>query len=132
MEGSDRGVRRLCRRSVCFCQKERGSSAHPAAAARQLWYQDCIGKPNRTDWEAMLGRRYTPPVLKKGTFTMDNTVMEMKDCSLVMRIMFKAIEASIARSFGGKRDYENPEFRILMASSAGAAGSSVCLTSQIC
>ena len=50
---------------------------------------------------------------------MDNTVMEMKDDSLIMKIMFKAVAAAIARGFGGKKDYENPEFRMLMNSSAG-------------
>lgn len=84
------------------------------------WYACCTGKPNQTAWEAMLGRTYTPPVLKKGSFTMDNTVMEMKDHSLVMKIMFKAVEATIAKGFGGKRDYENPEFRMLINSSAGS------------
>ena len=84
------------------------------------WYQRCAGKPNQRDWEAMLGRKYVPPVLKKGAFTMDNTVMEMKDDSLIMKIMFKAVEATIARGFGGKKDYENPEFRMMMNSSAGA------------
>ena len=84
------------------------------------WYERCTGKPNQKDWESMRGRKYTPPVLKKGSFTMDNTVMEMKDHSLVMKIMFKAVEATIAKGFGGKRDYENPEFRMLMNSSAGA------------
>ena len=84
------------------------------------WYACCTGKPDQTAWEAMLGRTYTPPVLKKGSFTMDNTVMEMKDYSLIMKIMFRAVEATIAKGFGGKRDYENPEFRMLMNSSAGS------------
>ena len=84
------------------------------------WYERCTGKPNQTDWEAMLGRTYAPPVLKKGSFTMDNTVLEMKDYSLIMKIMFKAVEATIAKGFGGKKDYENPEFRMLMNSSAGS------------
>ena len=86
--------------------------------ARRL-LRSCGGKPNQRDWEAMLGRKYVPPVLKKGAFTMDNTVMEMKDDSLIMKIMFKAVAATIARGFGGKKDYENPEFRMLMNSSAG-------------
>ena len=84
------------------------------------WYERCTGKPNQTDWEAMLGRTYTPPVLKKGSFTMENTVEEMKDYSLIMKIMFKAVEATIAKGFGGKKDYENPEFRMLINSSAGS------------
>ena len=84
------------------------------------WYERCSGKPNYADWEAMLGHSYTPPVLKKGSFTMDNTVEEMKDYSLIMKIMFKAVEATVAKGYGGKRDYENPNFRMQMASSAGA------------
>ncbi len=83
------------------------------------WYETCKGKPNQIDWETMLGRNYTPPILKKGCFTMDNTVMEMKDYSLIMKIMFKAVEATIAKGFAGKKDYENPEFRMLINSSAG-------------
>mgnify|MGYP004638398827 CR=1 FL=1 len=84
------------------------------------WYERCTGKPNYADWEATLERKYTPPVLKKGSFTMDNTVMEMKEHSLIMKIMFRAVEATIAKGFGGKKDYENPEFRMLMSSSAGS------------
>ena len=68
----------------------------------------------------MLGRRYAPQTPRKGSFTMDNTVEEMKDASLVMRLFHSAVENTIARSFGGKKDYENPEFRMLMASSVGS------------
>ncbi len=85
-----------------------------------LWYETCAGKPNQKDWETMLGKKYVAPVLKKGCFTMDNTVIEMKDYSLIMKIMFKAVEATIAKGFGGKKDYENPDFRMLMNSSAGS------------
>ena len=67
----------------------------------------------------MMGRPYVVPVLKKGEFTMDNTVMEMKDYSLVMKIMFKATEMVIAKGTGGKVDYENPEFRMMINASAG-------------
>lgn len=84
------------------------------------WYERCTGKPNQADWERMLGHSYTPPVLKKGSFTMDNTVMEMKDYSLMMKIMFKAVESTVAKGFGGKKDYENPDFRMMMNASAGA------------
>ena len=84
------------------------------------WYARCTGKPNHTDWEAMLGHSYTPPVLKKGSFTMENTVEEMKDYSLIMKIMFKAVEATVAKGYGGKKDYDNPNFRMQMTSSAGS------------
>ena len=66
-----------------------------------------------------MGKPYLPPTLKKGSFTMDNTVMEMKDYSLIMKIMFKAVELVIAKGSGRKIDYENPEFRMLINSSLG-------------
>ena len=81
------------------------------------WYESCAGKPDRREWEAILGQRYSAPVLKKGQFTMDNTVAEMRDYSLVMKIMYKAAEHVIARGNGGKINYEDPQFRMLMASS---------------
>ena len=83
------------------------------------WYETCKGKPSRTDWEAMMGKPYVAPVLKKGSFTMDNTVMEMRDYSLVMKILFKATEMVVAKGCGGKVDYDNPEFRMMMNASAG-------------
>ena len=97
-----------------------GETLPVPALQKGSFYESCTGKPNQADWEAMLGRTYAPPVLKKGSFTMDNTVLEMKDYSLIMKIMFKAVEATIAKGFGGKKDYENPEFRMLMNSSAGS------------
>ena len=51
---------------------------------------------------------------------MDNTVQEMKEFSLVMKIMYRQVEKTVARGFGGKADYDNPDFRMLMASSAGS------------
>ena len=83
------------------------------------WYETCQGKPNQKEWEVMMATPYTPLVLKKGSFTMDNTVMEMKDYSLVMRIMYKAVETVVAKSFGGKKDYTNPEFRMMINASVG-------------
>lgn len=84
------------------------------------FYEACKGTPSQTGWERMAGKAYTPVVPKKGSFTMDNTVLEMKDHALIMKIMYKAVESTIARGFSGKKDYENPEFRMLMASSAGS------------
>lgn len=105
-----------------------GLSAHMEIAGEAVeipawqsgsWYENCENKPDQRGWEAMMGKPYTAPVLKKGCFTMDNTVMEMKDHSLVMTIMFKATELVIAKGTGGKVDYENPEFRMMINASAG-------------
>ena len=100
--------------------KKSGDDLSIPAWQKGSWYEHCAGKPNPADWEKMLGHSYTPPVLKKGSFTMDNTVVEMKDYSLVMKIMFKAVEATVAKGYGGKRDYDNPNFRMQMNASAGA------------
>ena len=59
---------------------------------------------------------------------MDNTVMEMKNYSFVMKVMYKGVEASVAKGFEGKVDYSIPEFRMMMASSADCSMSSM----QIC
>lgn len=84
------------------------------------FYETCKGKPARNEWEAMSGITYIPEKLVKGQFTMDNTVEEMKEFSLIMKIMYKAVEKTVAKGFGGKADYENPDFRMMMASSAGS------------
>lgn len=84
------------------------------------FYETCQGKPDLRQWEAMLGKHYEPCVLQKGKFTMDNTVEEMKDFSWIMKIMYKAVEKIIAKGFDGKKDYENPEFRMMLASSVGS------------
>lgn len=99
---------------------ERSGDALPIPSWQaESWYERCPGKPVRADWERMLGRRYERPQLKKGSFTMDNTVEEMKEYSLVMKLMYRAVESTIAKGFGGRKDYENPEFRMMMAASVG-------------
>ena len=114
------GTYTVCIGNLTDSIQKSGETLPIPAWQKESWYAHCSGKPNRADWEAMLGRKYTSPVLKKGSFTMDNTVMEMKDYSLIMKIMFKAVEATVAKGFDGKKDYENPEFRMLMNSSAGS------------
>lgn len=83
------------------------------------WYKNLSGKPDFESFEKKLGRTYTAPVLKKGQFTMENTVEEMKDYSFIMKIMYKSTEKVIAKGFGGKIDYSNPEFKMMMKCSAG-------------
>lgn len=114
------GTYTVCIGNLTASIQKSGETILIPAWQKESWYAHCSGKPNRADWEAMLGRTYTPPVLKKGSFTMDNTVEEMKDYSLIMKIMFKAVEATVAKGYGGKKDYDNPNFRMQMASSAGA------------
>ncbi len=97
-----------------------GAQLTAPAWQKGAWVERCAGKPAREEWEAMLGRSYIAPVLRKGSFTMDNTVEEMRAYSLVMKLMYKATESVIAKGFGGKKDYENPKFRMMMAASVGS------------
>ncbi len=79
------------------------------------WYEAPTGTPPREDWEQLMGRQV--PVLaepQKGSFTLDNSCMEMKDKSLLMKIQYKVTELIIAKGFGGKKDMSNPAFRMMI------------------
>ncbi len=92
----------------------------PAPAwQKDSWYEHPKGTPAQEEWERMLGRKYVESVLVKGQFTMENSIMEMQDYSILMKIMYKVTEAIVAKEFGGKKDYTNPEFRMMMLASAG-------------
>jgi len=95
------------------------------------WYETCQGRPTQADWEAMTGRNYAAPVLKKGSFTMDNTILQMKDYSRVMKVMAKVVERVIARSNGGKVDYDQPEFRMMINCSLGGPLRSMQISSRV-
>ena len=62
---------------------------------------------------------------------MNNTVEEMKKHSLVMKILYKAVEAVIARRLKGKKGDREAEFRMMMASSVGAP-CAVCRSPPAC
>lgn len=85
---------------------------------KSSWYEAPYGTPSKEQWESMLGRLMPETPLKKGLFTMDNTVMEMKEHSFVMKCVYKGVEATTAKSFGGRKDYTNPDFRMMMVSNA--------------
>ncbi len=79
------------------------------------WYFRPDGAPARADWEKAMGR--SMPVLpepKKGSYTLDNSSMEMKDHSLIMKIMYSVTENIIAKSFGGKKDLSDPAYRMTL------------------
>ncbi|MFD1452665.1 glycoside hydrolase family 3 C-terminal domain-containing protein [Oceanobacillus sojae] len=85
------------------------------------WYEKPTRILTHQEWEKFLGRLVIEKPLKKGEFTMANTVNEMKDYSLIMKIMYKAVEKTVAKGFEGKVDYNDPAFRMVMASSADSS-----------
>ena len=60
------------------------------------------------------------PPLEPGRFSMEDSIMEMKDFSPLMMQAFRGTEATIAQGFGGKADYSNPDFRMMIMSGADA------------
>ena len=95
----------------------------PAAlTAAPDWYRRPSGPPSHRDWEALLDRSVpeTPAPPRKGQFTMEHTVLEMKETSLFMALVFRGIELGVSASFGWRRDYADPRFRMMMTSAADA------------
>lgn len=88
------------------------------------WYKTLNDRPSQEDFETLIGRKIEPIVVKKGQFTMQNTVIEMKDDSFIMKIVFAIIESMMAKKFGGKKDYNNPSFKmmVLMAADCSLSG----------
>ena len=94
------------------------------------WYGNPKGLPTDADFETLYGGPIQPePAIKKGAFTMEMSSMEMKDRSFVMKAMFKATEKAIAKGFGGKVDYSNPTFKMMVMSGADAPFRSTVLSS---
>ena len=85
------------------------------------WYRDPEGYPVKTDYEKIYGQKIVEEKLVKGQFTMNNSVEELKEYSLVMKIMYIATEKVIAKGFGGKADYSDPDFRMMMNAAAGSS-----------
>lgn len=82
------------------------------------WYETLKGLPSREEWERAVGHSVAVwPEPKKGQFTMDNSCMEMKDSSFIMKIQYKVTEHIIAKDFGGKKDLSDPAFRMMLVSS---------------
>lgn len=79
------------------------------------WYETLSGSPSREEWERAMGHPVAVvPEAKKGEFTMDNSCLEMRDSSFIMKIQYKVTESIMAKSFGGKKDYSDPAFKMMM------------------
>lgn len=91
---------------------------------KDSWYGAPSGNPRLEDWECLTGHAYQEKLPEKGAYTVENTIIEMKDHSLIMKIMYKAVEGVISKGFGGKKDYDDPAFKMMMASAADCSLSS--------
>ena len=97
------------------CIEVAGESMEALSWQIESWYETLSGNPSRAEWEKVMGHSVAiVPEAKKGQFTMDNSCLEMKDSSLIMKIQYKVTERIIAKSFGGKKDYSDPAFKMMM------------------
>lgn len=97
---------------------------------RGSWYETLSGSPSREEWEGVMGHSVVIiPEAKKGQFTMDNSCLEMKTSSLIMKIQYKVTEKIIAKSFGGKKDYSDPAFKMMMVCATDCPLRSVVISS---
>lgn len=79
------------------------------------WYETLSGLPGRKEWELLMGHPVPP---ERGTFTLDNTCLEMKDHALLMKIIYKIMEFVIARLSGGKDSSPGLTYRMMLTSTA--------------
>ena len=95
------------------------------------WYHTLAGAPTHNDFEQLVQHPVVERPIQKGEFTMENTVMEMKDHSALMRLLFWGVELYISSGFGWKKDYTNPTFRMMINSAAGASLSGMRISGRL-
>ena len=77
------------------------------------WYRTLMGVPSKQDFEKLLGRELKERQIRKGDFSKESTIMEMKNHSLLMKLVYFGFETVMAIKYGG-RDYSNPTFKMMM------------------
>ena len=83
---------------------------------KKSFYNGACGVPAREEWEALMGHPVPPPsVVGKGQFTMDNTVLEMKDHSFSMRVIYRVAKRLLAKNYG-KDAERDPSYRMVFYS----------------
>lgn len=91
-----------------------GETVKVPAWQRGSWYEKPSAAPSLEEWERMLGRKYEPHLPRKGQFTMNDTVMDMKEHSPVMRGLYWGLRRMAAR----KAKPGTAEYRMILQSTA--------------
>ena len=81
---------------------------------QSTWYETLKGIPTNQDFELLTKRKYQEKEIKKGTFTKENTLLEMKPYSLLVRIIIRILEKKFGKELGCGIDYNNPTFRMMI------------------
>jgi beta-glucosidase len=89
----------------------------PQKSQCAAWYYTLNGMPGKKEFVSIYGDYADTVPARKGTFNIESSILEMKDSSLLCRFIYKGMESAVAKMTGGKADYNNPHFRMLMMSS---------------
>ena len=107
-----------------------GEEVTVPAWQKESWYETLSGYPSREEWETLMGHPVVViPEPKKGQFNMDSTCMEMKDHSFMMKIQYKVTEGIVAKGFGGKKDMNDPSYRMMLTCATDCPMRSVVISS---
>ena len=109
-----------------------GEEVQTDASQKGSWYETLNGRPSAAEFEALLGIEYTPTIRHKGEFTMEDTVEDMKNESLIMKLMYFSTKLVIKKGIGGKITQENEAtYRMMLSSSAGSPIRSMAISGGI-
>lgn len=78
------------------------------------WYYDLDGVPGKADFVTVYGEYADYVPATRGSYDMSSTINEMKETSLMAKISYRVIEKELAKPYGGKADYGNVHFKMLM------------------
>lgn len=81
------------------------------------WYLDPNGAPTHTAFEHLLGRPAAEIRARKGCYTMDNTLTEMKEDSLTAKLLSLLIARGMRKK---NEDGDSPEFQMALNSTLDA------------
>ena len=104
-------------RDIRLCESIFVSGEEVKSDCPDTWYHTLRGTPTREEWEKLMG--HSVPVSrepKRGEFTMDNSCLEMKKYSLMMKIQFLVTKSIISKGIDGKKDMSNPTYKMMITS----------------
>lgn len=82
------------------------------------WYCNPSGSPSHIAFEHLLGRPAAERRARKGIYTMENTLDEMREDSLPARLISKALEKGLSKLSGAEPG--SPEYRMTLSSTLDA------------
>ena len=101
-------------------------------ALKGSWYETLRGTPSRNEWEKLMGHEVPEEKeAKKGQFTLDNSCMEMKDHSLMMKIQYLVTKHIIGKAFPKEeRNMDNPSYKMMMTAATDCPMRAVVISSD--